>query len=278
MVQPIFRKLLKYAGLSLFAGLGYCCRPPGIPVLVYHSLDSTNSRISIAPAIFAMQMEQLDKAGFRVIGLEQFMSAAISREHPSEKVLVLTFDDGLKNFYESAWPILNERGFSATVFVPTDFIGQKSWWYSRYALTPLPMLDEKELRELHRSGVDIQSHGCSHRKLTDLSPPEVDREVRQSKAALERILEKPVDFFCYPFGEVNQDIVDSVRNAGYKGGISMVQGLHRKDDNPYMMKRQSLDYISIADGHTANLSIKACVFGTFAWYVRAKQTLLRLFA
>lgn len=193
-----FREFIKYAGLNIFLGLGYCCKPRGFPILVYHSIDNTNSRISIAPGIFALQMDQLKTAGFRVITLKQFMSAAISREHMPDKVVILTFDDGLKNFYESAWPILNRHGFSATVFVPTDFIGKKSWWYSQYALNPLPMLDEKELRELQKRGVDIQSHGCSHRKLTDLSAPEIDREVRESKVILEQILEKPVDFLL-PF-------------------------------------------------------------------------------
>lgn len=55
----------------------------------------------------------------------------------------------------------------------------------------------------------------------------------------------------------------------------MEQGLQKMDDNPYLMKRQSLDYISVTDGHIAALSIKACALGTFAWYVKVKQKILR---
>jgi peptidoglycan/xylan/chitin deacetylase (PgdA/CDA1 family) len=269
----IIRNLLKNAGLGLCLGLGHLFKPQGIPILVYHSIDNSNSNISISPEIFERQMDFLKEAGFRVISLSQLLSVIRPEMKASEKLLVLTFDDGLKNFYTAAWPILNQFRFSATIFVPTDFIGKESRWYADYGLKPLPMLDWQELRELEKNGVDIESHGCSHPKLTDLTPSEIDREVRESKEILEQGLSKPVDFFCYPFGEVDKNIVEATKSAGYKGATCMEQGLYKVGDDAYLIKRQSLDYIAIVDELTALLSIKTCVLGTFAWYVRAKRRL-----
>jgi peptidoglycan/xylan/chitin deacetylase (PgdA/CDA1 family) len=267
------RQLIKYAGLSFCLGWGYLLKPRGIPILVYHSIDKSASNISISPEIFARQMDYLKKEEFQVISLSQLMSVISHKARGSEKILVLTFDDGLNNFHSAAWPILNQCGFSATIFVPTDFIGEQSWWYADYGLKPLPMLNWQELRELVKNGVDIESHGCSHSKLTYLTHSEIEHEVRKSKDILEQGLGKSVDYFCYPFGEVDQNIIEATRSAGYKGATCMEQGLYKVVDDPYLIKRQSLDYISIDDKLMALLSIKACVLGTFAWYVRAKRRL-----
>jgi len=270
------RKLIKDMALCGCVGLGHLYRPKGIPILVYHSIDNSHSDISIPPEIFVKQMNYLKREGFQVISLNQLMLFVSSGREVFEKILVLTFDDGLKNFYEAAWPILNRFGFSATLFVPTDYIGQTSSWYTDYGLKPFPMLGWDELRELTGKGIDVQSHGCSHQKLPSLTLSMVQRELRESKDVLERGLGRPTDFFCYPFGEVSSMVLEEVKHAGYRGATGMGQGCYRVGDDPYLMKRESLDYISITDERTASLSIKACTQGTFAWYVRAKRRLKTL--
>lgn len=267
------RKFIKDTGLTFFLGLGQLFRPQGIPVLAYHSIDRSNSYLSIFPEIFDIQMSFLKAAGWQAISLNQLMTLVESKKSVSEKIVVLTFDDGLKNFHEAAWPALNRYGFSATIFVPTDFIGGKSWWYADYALKPLPMLDWKEIRQLAQNGIDVQSHGCSHRNLTDLAHSDLQQEVRESKEILEQGLGKSVDLFCYPNGELNRHIIEAVKNVGYNGATGGEHALYKIGDDPYMIKRQCLDYIAIEDKRTALLSIKACVQGTFGWYVRAKRRL-----
>jgi len=267
------KKWIKDTGLSFCLGLGHLLKPQGTPVLVYHSIDGSNSNISISPKIFAIQMSYLNEAGFQVISLGQLMEKVRFKQHIPGKTIVLTFDDGLKNFYTAAWPVLARYGFSATVFVPTDFIGKQSWWYADYDLKPVPMLDWPQLRELSANNMDIQSHGCSHCKLTEVAPPDFQRELGKSKQVLEDGLGRSADFFCYPFGEVNQDIAAAAGAAGYKGAACMDQGLYNPGDDPYLIKRESLDYISIPDKRTALLSIETCAQGTFAWYVRTKRRL-----
>ncbi|MFZ5995735.1 MAG: polysaccharide deacetylase family protein [Thermodesulfobacteriota bacterium] len=267
------RTFLKNAGLTLCLGLGYLFKPQGIPVLVYHSIDDSNSYVSIYSDMFVMQMSYLKGEGFQLISLGQLMATVRSKQHIPEKTIVLTFDDGLQNFYTAAWPVLARYGFSATLFVPTDYIGKQSWWYVDYGLKPVSMLDWPQLRELSANNVDIQSHGCSHCKLTEIAPPDFQRELEKSKHVLEDGLGRPVDFFCYPFGEVTQNIAAAAGAAGYRGAACMDQGLYNPGDDPYLIKRESLDYISIPDKRTALLSIATCAQGTFAWYVRTKRRL-----
>ena len=267
------RKVLKDTGLGFYLCLGHLARPQGIPVLGYHSIANNNLNISTPPEMFAFQMSFLKSKRFQVISLSQLSSLIFSKRELHKKTLALTFDDGLEDFYNSAWPVLYRCGFSATVFVPTNFIGEKSWWYSDYGLAPLPIMGWREIKELSNSGIDIQSHGCSHRKLTGLTPSDIQKEAVDSKKVLEKGLGKSVDFICYPQGDVDRSVIEAIKAAGYKGAICGEDGLYKTGDNPYMIKRQLLDYISITDKRTALLSIKCCVKGTFAWYVRTKRRL-----
>lgn len=265
------RKLIKDLGLSVCNGLGRLYPLSGTPILGYHSVAGDDSNITISPEIFAFQMSWLKNAGYRGVSFKHFISFIEDNGKLPEKTIVLTFDDGLKDFYSSAWPVLRRFNFSATVFVPTDYIGDESRWYADYGLTPVPMLSWEELRELAASGIDIQSHSCSHRPLTELSPEDLRQEVSESKRVLEQGLGQPVDLFCCPQGAENDEVAAAIRDAGYKAGIGGGDGLFSLTDDRYCIKRQLLDYIAIKDEKTAMLSISACARGTFAWYVKAKK-------
>ena len=157
--------MIKHLGLSTFLSLGRIFPPKGTPIIGYHSISDDDSYISLSPAMFTVQMRYLNDAGYRVVSFDRFITDIDENGTLPERTLVLTFDDGLKDFYTAAWPVLRQFDFSATVFVPTDYIGDKSRWYADYGLAPVAMLDWDEIRELATTGIDIQSHGCSHRPL-----------------------------------------------------------------------------------------------------------------
>ena len=263
--------LLKKMGLYFCVALGRFFKQKGTPVLVYHSIDNSKSYISMSKEMFANQMSFLKQTGWDVISLEQFMGRDQYYRSNPQKVLVLTFDDGLDNFYKIVWPILEQYGFSATMFIPTDYIGKKSDWYEDYDLIPQTVMGWPELKELYHQGIDIQSHGCSHQILTKLSTADLYKDVKKSKNILEQGLGKEVNLFCYPNGIYNQQTITALKTAGYKGAAVVKNSLSKPEDDLYKIKRLCLDYIAVNDELTARLGLEACLSGTFGWYVTAKQ-------
>jgi peptidoglycan/xylan/chitin deacetylase (PgdA/CDA1 family) len=119
----------------------------------------------------------------------------------------LFFDDGWKNQYDEAFPILKELGFKATFAVITDYIGlERETLLGRMNLT--------ELKELQSSGMEIASHTKTHPHMLNLTHERLVDELANSKKALTQLGFK-VKTFVYPYGEWNQTIIGYVKEAGY---------------------------------------------------------------
>jgi peptidoglycan/xylan/chitin deacetylase (PgdA/CDA1 family) len=196
----------------------------------------------------------------------------------TERTVVLTFDDGLASFAQSAWPVLREMSFSATAYVPTAFIGAEAAWYSDYGLPRMPCMGWDTLRALRKEGADVQSHAHSHRDLTRLSPGDRLEELRRSKAVLEEGLGDPVEHLAYPFGAMSPEVRRTAREAGYRSAVALGTGRWRPSTDPFGIPREGLDYIAIRTRKTARLSIEACARGTFGWYTAAKARVRGLYA
>ena len=132
--------------------------------------------------------------------------------------IVITFDDGEKNIYDHAFPLLKKYGLPALVFLIAGYDGRSNDWDLSLTGRRLKHLTWDEIREMKKGGVLFGSHGMSHRNLTRLSTAELDREIFDSKAVLEREI-GPVDAISYPFNRINRKVLDKVRNAGYKYGF-----------------------------------------------------------
>lgn len=102
-----------------------------IPILCYHSIDDSGSLISTAPSLFAKQVEYLRKYRYQVLSLGEMFRLFQTKQPISPKTLVMTFDDGYENNYTYAFPFLKSCGFSATIFLPTGYVGQKAGWMKR---------------------------------------------------------------------------------------------------------------------------------------------------
>ena len=269
--------VLKNTALGICVALGRLFRIPGLSVLVYHSIDESGSYMSTSPWMFRVQMEWLRDHDFRAISMRQFFERG-TPQCPPERNVVLTFDDGLANLAETAWPVLREMSFSATAYVPSDYIGADAAWYASYGLPSLPCMAWDALREMQREGADIQSHACSHRDLTRLPPRELREELRRSKAVLEDGLGESVEHLAYPFGTVAPAVQEAAREAGYRSAVVLGRGRWQPSTDPHRIPRDSLERIAMRSSRTARLSIEACTLGTFGWYAEAKARVLRLYA
>ncbi len=163
-----------------------------VPILMYHSISddpepgvSPYYRVNASPAVFRQHMQFLADHDYHTISLDQLVSAF------PKKPVVLTFDDGFRDFYTEAFPVLQEHGFTATVFLPTAFIGgSRSVQGSRFDGSGFKVpshfpfrnphsafLTWNEVRELLRHGIHFGSHTVNHPKLVELDWPEIKSEL-----------------------------------------------------------------------------------------------------
>jgi len=171
-------------------------------ILSYHSLDSSGSVISLPPAEFRFQMDCLGASGRRVVPLVD-----LPREPDG---VAITFDDAFLSVYQTAFPILQEHRFPATVFVVTGHCGGFNDWSSQPAGIPrLELMSWQQTDEVSRYGVRIGAHTVTHPRLSQLDDVAVERELVESRDEIQNRLGGAVETFAYPYGDHNV----SVRNA-----------------------------------------------------------------
>jgi peptidoglycan/xylan/chitin deacetylase (PgdA/CDA1 family) len=231
------------AAFSL-AGLGLSLRftwwrprRPGTPVLMYHEVGrhrpgSRLNRWRVIPEDFARQMDLLAKKGTRGIALRALFD---DRDAGGGRRAVITFDDGYEGVLSRALPILKSHGFSATVFVVSGKLGGVNDWDGE---TPGDaLLSSAGVRALAEAGIEIGSHGATHRALPELSDADLTAEVEGSKAALEAVTGAPVVSFCYPYGACDDRCVAAVRAAGYRAATVIRGGIVADLADPFRLKR-----------------------------------------
>ena len=114
-----------------------------IPILCYHSIDEMDSSISISPLIFEIHLEYLKKHDYSVISVLEMTNRLSKKQGILSKTVVLTFDDGFRNNYTQVFPLLKSLGFTATIFLATDFIGKNAKWIQDNLRSFF--IDEKEI-------------------------------------------------------------------------------------------------------------------------------------
>ncbi|NOT46369.1 MAG: polysaccharide deacetylase family protein [Acidobacteria bacterium] len=146
-------------------------------------------------------MRYLSEAGFDAVPLRELAAMLKSKTDLPSKTVVLTFDDGFRNFYSDAFPVLSEYDFRATVFLVTDFCNKRNDWSGNPPDLPRSkLLSWDEVRELNTYGIEFGSHTKTHPDLTKLTAAEIGVEVVESKAAIEDALGRETTTFAYPFG------------------------------------------------------------------------------
>lgn len=204
-----------------------------LPILMYHSVapdgPSGFARYRVSPAALEAQLRYLRDAGFRSVTLDEWRRAKEAWTPLDGRAVMLTFDDGYRDFADHAWPLLKRFGFGALVFLVTDSVGGTSAWAAEYG-EPVPLLDWDTVRRLQSEGTQFGSHAATHRFLTGASPAEVASEAARSRVALARELGREVDAIAYPHGAEDPAIQHLVGACGYTYGLSCRAGRSRFTD------------------------------------------------
>ncbi len=190
-----------------------------IPVLMYHRIckddEAGRSKYVVNVDDFRAQLRFFSEQGYSTPRLSDVLANADGVAPSEKKSLVITFDDGYLDTYEHALPALRDYGFTAVVFVVTDFSRRTNWWDAPKRIAEAPLMDPRHMIEMRDAGIEFGSHGVSHRSLPLLSDDELQFELQESKNEAERILDQPIPFFAYPYGEVDERVKVATIGAGY---------------------------------------------------------------
>jgi peptidoglycan/xylan/chitin deacetylase (PgdA/CDA1 family) len=201
---------------------------------------------------FEQQIKAMRNLG-DFISLDDAVDALQNPAGVSGRYFCVSFDDGFRNCFTNAFPILVDCRCPAAFFLPTDFIGldlDRDWdrvrdFYKRSVTYFLPMdfMSWDDCRAMRKEGMIFGSHTCSHRVLTSLTAEEAQREMRESKLRIERELGGECAHFCAPWGTPGvhfdpQTHPALARQIGYRSFVSTVYGYNRAGDGlPYLCRR-----------------------------------------
>jgi peptidoglycan/xylan/chitin deacetylase (PgdA/CDA1 family) len=178
-------------------------------------------------------MDYLKRAGYTTLTLDDLTEARRDRRRLPEKPVLITFDDGFASNYELAFPVLRRNGQRATIFMTPD---RSSANFRAFAHLDRP-LNDTELVELVAAGIDIQSHGLTHRFLTELSDTELQCELVDSRVILQKLTGRPIRYLAIPGGAYDRRVRRAARNAGYQAVFCMRKGSASLSGDPLRLPR-----------------------------------------
>lgn len=184
-----------------------------IPVLLYHRVGSEGDPLTIPVSRFQKDIETLSQENYTPLSLAQLKQHMMSLNEPIfSKPIVLTFDDGYLDNYTNAFPILQKYSMKASFEIITGMVGE------------IDRMTIPQIREMEAAGMDFGSHTVTHRSLAELDRKDASTELTKSKADLEQIIGKAVDFIAYPGGFYTAETINIAQQAGYTGGFSVHYG------------------------------------------------------
>lgn len=217
-----------------------------VVILCYHSITMLDKypdelRQQYLPRRrFETHLDHLQKR-YNVISLQDYLTARREGRALPPYSVVLTFDDGMRNFLTVVAPLLAERSFPATNFIVTDFVSatdnseKPAHWTqaddSHYLSWP-------EIQSLARSQkIDFGSHTCTHPRLADITLEEAQRELQDSYQALVEQLQCEQPALAFPHNQTSDSLKSLAQSLGYACALTADLGPNDLDSNLFSLRR-----------------------------------------
>jgi peptidoglycan/xylan/chitin deacetylase (PgdA/CDA1 family) len=174
-------------------------------------------------------MATLHHAGLPDGGLGEIGSTRWRDTNPClASPVILTFDDGYRDFLTAAMPTLRLHGFSATVFLVADRIGGTAHWDAEYG-EPARLLSWEEVRALQEAGIEMGCHSSLHRPMTEMRRTELVEDTMRARAILEEGLATPIKTLAYPYGAENEFVRRVIKGLGFRAAVSCEPGISHSE-------------------------------------------------
>lgn len=224
-----------------------------IPVITYHHVNShRGDTVTVTPEYFEEQLKYLNAKGYQTLFLDELISRLEAGTPQTEKLIALTFDDGYRDNYIYAYPLLKKYKMKATIFMITSLAKDKH----EAELQKVPLHKElrprnavkegssdfylswEEMQKMQASGfIDIQPHTHKHRNLTK-EKEDAREELALSKKLTEEKLAKKCYYIAWPWGSCDKELVALGKELGFKGGVVTQKGVNitNKFDSMYIKR------------------------------------------
>lgn len=199
----------------------------GVPVLMYHSIDNgTFNPWKMPKETFDEQMKFIKDNHYTTLTLDELYGFLEDGKPIPKKSVVVTLDDGYRDNYTNAYPILKKYRIKATIFVIANTVNKSKGY-----------LTSSEISEMSQNGIDFESHTVHHEELDKYSYVKQLNILITSKKMMEGFTGKKVNYLAYPYGDYNEDTVKAAKEAGYKMAFLANGRWSHKDNGIYTLQR-----------------------------------------
>lgn len=203
------------------------------PILLYHHIADAQQQNSyyVSPKIFEQQLIWLKDNGYHVVTMEKLFEASTGQVGLPEKPVIISFDDGLRDQYTNAFPILKKYQMNAIFFIKINN-------YDKGGITT------QQLKEMVDSGMEVGSHSVNHDNMAQMDQKTLDYELQESKRILEKDLGVRIKFFSYPGGAYSDETIAATKKAGYIAAVTTKHRVYQEiknNDSLYTFSRIHID-------------------------------------
>ncbi|WP_336079641.1 polysaccharide deacetylase family protein [Thalassospira sp. CH_XMU1448-2] len=201
-------------------------------VFMYHRFgEGEYPSTNIRPEQFKEHVAELTNGNYTVMGLPQIVEALENGKGLPDRTVGITVDDAYRSVYETAWPIFRANNMPFTVFVSTE---QLDDGFANYMTWDM-------VREMVKAGVTIGGHSQHHSHLPDLDIEAVKAELAHAAERFKAELGFVPDIFAYPYGEADADVINAVKEAGYKAAFGQQSGAMSTESDFMYLPRFALN-------------------------------------
>jgi peptidoglycan/xylan/chitin deacetylase (PgdA/CDA1 family) len=189
-------------------------------IMAYHRVNPwyKDDALTVSPENFERQIQYLLKRKFKPAAPDEYISNySLSTIH--YPLFLITFDDGYADNLLYALPVMKKYGIAPLIFLTVNYMGTENVFQRYRDKEKDRMLNWEEAREMSAGGDFVGSHSLSHPHLPRISAENLRTEVEESKKIIEDKTGREVDYFCYPYGDFSEGVIEAVQRAGYRGAF-----------------------------------------------------------